>query len=202
MLRNDTVKAEKAALRQLLRAELNKITPTEREAASRQACTRLEQQPVWQKAKSVLFYAPTPEEVDVWPLLVDSLSAGKAVFLPRYDVEEKTYVVCRFTDAVGDLRAGQFGIREPHETCAKISSNRLDLILVPGLGFDLAGHRLGRGKGFYDQLLTALQGTTCGVAFDQQIVARVPAEPHDIRLSCILTPTRWSCASDPRAVLK
>ena len=202
ILRNDTVKAEKVALRQLLRAGLTKLTPTEREAASRQACARLEQQSAWQKAKGVLFYAPTPEEVDVWPLLVDSLAAGKAVFLPRYDNEERTYVVCRVTDAVGDLRAGQFCIREPHETCAKISSNRLDLILVPGLGFDLAGHRLGRGKGFYDQLLRALQGTTCGVAFDQQIVERVPVEPHDIRLSCILTPTRWHRASDPRTALK
>ena len=130
MLRNDTVKTEKTALRQLLRAELNRITPAAREAASRQACARLEQQSVWQKAKSVLFYAPTLEEVDVWPLLVDSLAAGKADFLPRYDIEERTYVVCHVTDAVGDLRAGQFGIREPHETCAKISSNRLDLILV------------------------------------------------------------------------
>ena len=178
------------------------MTPVEREAASRHACSRLEQQPLWQKSKAILFYAPTLGEVDVWPLLVDSLEAGKAVFLPRYSTEEKTYVACQVTDAVRDLRTGQFGIREPHDACAKISSNRLDLILVPGLGFDFDGHRLGRGKGFYDQLLTELQGTTCGVAFDQQIVSRVPAEPHDMRLSCILTPTRWHCASDPRAALK
>ena len=178
------------------------MTPEERAVASRKACARLEQQPVWQKAKTILFYAPTPEEVDVWPLLVDSLAAGKAVLLPRYSLAEKGYVACRVTDAVRDLRTGHFGIREPHDECDKIASNRLDLILVPGLGFDFDGHRLGRGKGFYDQLLTTLQGTTCGVAFDQQIVARMPAEPHDMRLSCILTPTRWSCASDPRTVLK
>ena len=66
-----------------------------------------------------------------------------------------------------------------------------DLILVPGVAFDLHGRRLGRGKGFYDQLLAAVRGTTCGVAFEQQMVREVPVEPHDIHLNSILTPTRW-----------
>jgi 5-formyltetrahydrofolate cyclo-ligase len=67
----------------------------------------------------------------------------------------------------------------------------VDLILVPGLAFDLRGHRLGRGKGYYDQLLRGLGGITCGVAFDQQIVAGIPVEPHDVRVNRVLTPTRW-----------
>jgi 5-formyltetrahydrofolate cyclo-ligase len=67
----------------------------------------------------------------------------------------------------------------------------VDLILVPGLAFDLRGRRLGRGKGYYDQLLRGLRGITCGVAFDQQIVAEIPVEPHDVRVNCVLTPTRW-----------
>jgi 5-formyltetrahydrofolate cyclo-ligase len=67
----------------------------------------------------------------------------------------------------------------------------LDLILVPGVAFDLQGRRLGRGKGYYDQLLGALHGTRCGVAFDQQVVDEIPMAPHDMTLHCILTPTRW-----------
>jgi 5-formyltetrahydrofolate cyclo-ligase len=69
--------------------------------------------------------------------------------------------------------------------------NRLDFILVPGVAFDLHGRRLGRGRGFYDQLLANVRGRTCGVAFDEQIVRDVPIEPHDVSLNCILTPTRW-----------
>jgi 5-formyltetrahydrofolate cyclo-ligase len=59
------------------------------------------------------------------------------------------------------------------------------------VAFDVHGHRLGRGKGYYDQLLRGLGGTTCGVAFDQQIVGEIPVEPHDVRVNCVLTPTRW-----------
>ena len=65
-----------------------------------------------------------------------------------------------------------------------------DLILVPGVAFDLSGHRLGRGKGFYDRLLANARGVKCGVAFDEQIVKAVAAGTHDIRMDFILTPTR------------
>ena len=193
---------EKNALRARIRGELKKMTPTERVAASVQACARLTQQDIWQKAQTVLFYAPLPEELDVWPLLMSALAAGKTVSLPRFDAEQKGYVACHIKDAARDLRAGQFGIREPGEMCARISLNRLDLILVPGIAFDLNGYRLGRGKGYYDRLLAEAGGPTCGVAFDEQIVGQIPTEPHDVRLNCILTPTRWRCAAGPRAVLK
>jgi 5-formyltetrahydrofolate cyclo-ligase len=69
--------------------------------------------------------------------------------------------------------------------------NRLDLVLVPGVAFDARGGRLGRGKGFYDRLLSAVNGTKCGVAFDEQIVDAVPVGPLDVLVNCILTPTRW-----------
>jgi len=72
-----------------------------------------------------------------------------------------------------------------------LSLNRLDFILVPGVAFDLQGRRLGRGKGFYDQILAVVRGTVCGVAFDQQITPEIPVEPHDAVVNCILTPTRW-----------
>jgi 5-formyltetrahydrofolate cyclo-ligase len=192
----------KSVMRADMRAKLRLMPMGERSAASVQACKLLEQQAVWQKADSILFYAPVAEELDVWQLLGDSLAAGKTVLLPRFDTEKRTYVACHIKHAERDVRIGQFGIREPGADCGKISLNRLDFILVPGLAFDLDGHRLGRGRGFYDQLLTVVQGPTCGVAFDQQIISRVPVEPHDVRLNCILTPTRWRCQESQRAVLK
>jgi 5-formyltetrahydrofolate cyclo-ligase len=106
-------------------------------------------------------------------------------------VDTATYTACPIQDPASDLETGAFGIREPAARCAVEPLNKLDLILVPGVAFDLTGHRLGRGKGFYDQLLTAVRGKTCGIAFDQQIVREVPVEPHDKVLNCILTPTRW-----------
>lgn len=199
---NSGMDIQKASLRAKVRAELKKMSPADRISASLQACARLEQQTLWHAAQSILFYAPLAGELDIWPLLVDALATGKTVLLPRFIPEQNLYVACQIKDAARDLQTGQFGVREPLARCEKNLLNHLDLILVPGIAFDLSGHRLGRGKGFYDRLLTVLHGPTCGVAFDQQIVSHIPVEPHDMRLNCILTPTRWQCETGPRSVLK
>ena len=181
----------KAALREQIRARLKNIPATVRVTISAQICQRLRENEVWSKACSVLFFAPMASEPDVWPLLAEALQTGKLVALPRFDPEKKNYAACEIRNLAEDLVSGKFGIREPHNSCPTLPLNRLDLILVPGVAFDLHGRRLGRGKGFYDQLLADVRGTTCGMAFDEQIVADIPMEPHDIPLNCILTPTRW-----------
>jgi 5-formyltetrahydrofolate cyclo-ligase len=181
----------KVALRQRIHATLKNMMPERRAAASVQACLLLEKQPLWQNAQSILFFAPLPGEIDIWRLLQDSLAAGKTVALPRFDSAAQKYVACQIQNAAADIRVGQFGIREPAGHCAVSPINRLDLILVPGVAFDLHGRRLGRGKGFYDRLLADMRGTTCGVAFDEQIVPEIPVEPHDVHLDYLLTPTRW-----------
>ena len=181
----------KSALRRHIKARLKEMTAERRAAESARARSLLEAQAAWRNAEAILFYAPLPEELDVWPLLADSLALGKTVALPRFDAAINHYAACQVQDLARDLKDGRFGIREPDERCVLVPLNRLDLILVPGVAFDLRGRRLGRGRGFYDRLLALVRGTTCGVAFDQQIVDEVPVEPHDAHLNCILTPTRW-----------
>jgi hypothetical protein len=124
-------------------------------------------------------------------LVEQSLRLGKEVALPRFDRTTNTYLACQINELPKDLALGRFGIREPTKSCGEMRLNRLDFILVPGVAFDLHGRRLGRGKGYYDQILAAARGKTCGVAFDEQIVREVPVEPHDSDVNCILTPTRW-----------
>jgi 5-formyltetrahydrofolate cyclo-ligase len=187
----DTIREAKQSLRSRVGAGLKRLGPGERAAASDKARALLATQALWKTAQSVLFFAPLPEELDVWPLLVEALATGKRVGLPRFVAEDKSYEACQIQDLKSDLRAGHFGIREPASRCPPLPSTRLDLILVPGVAFDLQGRRLGRGKGYYDQLLGELRGTTCGVGFDEQIVEQVPVLPHDVNLDCILTPTRW-----------
>ena len=193
---------DKAELRGQIRAALKAMSSAGRSAASTQVRDRLQQQEVWRKAGSILFYAPLAEEPDVWPLLAGALAAGKAAALPRFAGEHQKYVACRINDVARDICEGRFGIREPRADCAEIPLNQLDFVLVPGVAFDLDGHRLGRGKGHYDRLLASFEGLACGVAFDQQVVGHVPVEPHDAQLSCILTPTRWHWVAGQRAVLK
>jgi 5-formyltetrahydrofolate cyclo-ligase len=186
-----TIREAKQALRQQVCADVTRMESGERAAASARARALLAVQAVWKTAQWVLFFAPLPGELDVWPLLSEALSAAKRVALPRFVAESRSYEPGQILDPRLDLQVGHFGIREPHNRCAPVPSTRLDLILVPGVAFDLHGHRLGRGKGYYDQLLRGLGGTTCGVAFDQQIVGEVPVEPHDVRVDYVLTPTRW-----------
>ncbi len=200
----DGIHERKRTLRQEIRARLGTMTESERRVRSEAARTLLEQQRVWKEAASILFYAPMEGEVDVWQLLVDAVRQRKEAYLPRFVTEPETgsgsrgdgrvegrYVVCRIKDPQREVKTGKYDIREPVETCLAGQLNRLDLTLVPGIGFDLNGCRLGRGKGYYDRLLADVSGTTCGIAFDEQIVESLPTEPHDVRLNCILTPTRW-----------
>jgi 5-formyltetrahydrofolate cyclo-ligase len=181
----------KASLRSQVRGNLKRISPTQRELDSCRARAKLEQQSLWHEAQTILFFAPMPDELDIWPSLRAALAADKRVFLPRFASPTNSYAACevKFPDA--DIKIGQFGIREPSDSCLQFPLNRLDFVLVPGVAFDLHGRRLGRGKGFYDQLLAAVRGKTCGVAFDEQIVTEIPVEPHDVLLNCILTPSRW-----------
>jgi len=183
--------SQKNVLRQSLQDQIRQISLQDRAALSAQACSLLERQPVWQRARIILFYAPLKDEVDIWSLVADALAEKKVAVLPQFNAKTNHYAGCQITDLENDLAPGRFGIPEPKGHCAEIPLNRLDLALAPGVGFDPMGRRLGRGKGFYDRLLAQISGTKCGVGFDEQIVETIPTEPHDVHLNCILTPTRW-----------
>jgi 5-formyltetrahydrofolate cyclo-ligase len=185
------VSAIKQTLRVQVIAALKALSTEQRLDASRAIRARLETQNAWQKARSVLLFAPTPNEPDLWPLLTDALAAGKTIALPRFHTESGKFAAARIRNPVADIRPGRFGIREPHEHCDEISLDALDFILVPGVAFDVHGRRLGRGMGYYDQLLARAGGTKCGVAFDEQMVSEIPVEPHDVLMNCLVTPTRW-----------
>jgi len=180
----------KAELRRKIRATLKSISPAARAAASAQLCARLKEQPFWMNAASVLFFAPLPDEVDVWPLLEETVAGGKIAALPRFDPADQSYAACRVQNPRSQIVTGQFGIREPRTGCAEIAMSRLDLILVPGVAFDLRGRRLGRGRGFYDRLLSETHGLKCGIAFEEQITNEVPMGTHDLQMNFILTPAR------------
>lgn len=186
----------KAQLRRRLRGVLAALSETDRQGRSQAICQAVLRLVQWQKATTVLLHAPMPQEPNIWPLLNLALQSSKTVALPRYLPAEDRYEVAQVRDAERDVVRGAFGIREPASACFSIPLNQLDFTLVPGLGFDRSGRRLGRGKGFYDRLLEHASGFRCGIAFDEQCVEQVPTEPHDIELDCILTPSRvWFCGN-------
>lgn len=181
----------KASLRQELRLALKNHSETAIAEASARAAARLTRQEIWKEARSVLFYSAIGGELDLSPLIEGALQSGKTVLLPRFAAKTGTYEAVGVLDFEKDCAPGKFGIAEPGSHCAVYPLKSLDLALAPGLGFDVAGRRLGRGGGFYDRLLAQIGGAKCGVAFDEQVIGRIPAEGHDIRMDFILTPTRW-----------
>ncbi len=178
----------KSDLRRKILAALEKISPAVRAVESIELCDRLE--PQLRSAHAILFFAPMPEEPDIWPLLEKFLAAGKVCALPCYNSATKNYLARRVQDLAKDVSAGYYGIREPASSCPEIPLERFDLVLVPGLAFDWNGNRLGRGKGFYDRLLAKVSGLKCGVGHNFQLLAGIPAEPHDVRMNFIATPAR------------
>ena len=180
--------AAKSHLRQQIRAQLAKISPAVRAVESIELCERLE--PQLRSARRILFFAPLPDELDVWPLLEKLLAAGKICALPWYDAEQNAYGAKVVEDLAADIVPGRFGVREPAAGCAEMPLAEFDLVLVPGLAFDETGHRLGRGQGFYDRILAAAGGVKCGVAHNFQLLEKVPTEAHDARVNFIFTPAR------------
>lgn len=188
---NEADRLRKAELRREIRGRLKALTEEEREKGSAAIRQRLEEQPAWKSARAILAYVPMTQEPNLWPSLVQALDAGKQIALLRHSPETDLYIPCLVRDRERDLQAGQFGILEPRAHCPIFDLMRLDLALVPGIGFTFDGGRLGRGKGYYDRLLAGVPALKCGVAFDCQIEREFPLEPHDVQLNCILTPTRW-----------
>lgn len=185
------IQEQKRELRTRVLAAVNEISPEARERGSAQVCAQLQEQELWMAAKSALLFAPMPGELDIWPLVTEALARGCEVLLPRFSAGSRDYEACHITNAQADVRVGYFGIREPSADCARTKLSAVDLILVPGVAFDRQGHRLGRGKGYYDRLLKTVRGLKCGVGFDEQLVEEIPVEAHDVRLDFVVTPSRW-----------
>ncbi|HTV39073.1 MAG TPA: 5-formyltetrahydrofolate cyclo-ligase [Candidatus Sulfotelmatobacter sp.] len=187
---NGDQQVKKNELRANIRAAIKNLLPAKRKSDSEKICVLLKAQSLFQDARSILFFAPLPEEPDLWPLLNETLAGKQMAALPCFDPGNEIYHPRRVTDLHVEILSGKFGIREPAETCVAIPPNDLDLVLVPGVAFGLDGHRLGRGKGYYDRLLQNFTGTKLGIAFDEQVVDAVPSEQNDVRMDAILTPTR------------
>lgn len=178
----------KSDLRQKIRAALGNISLAVRTVESMDLCARLE--PQLRSAHTILFYAPMPDELDVWPLLEKLLKTPTICALPAFDTATQSYSARRVKNLETDIFRGKFGVSEPVPECEVVPLNRFDLVLVPGMAFDAAGHRLGRGKGFYDRILSATSGVKCGVAYDFQLQETIPTEAHDVQVNFIFTPSR------------
>ena len=116
---------------------------------------------------------------------------GKRIFIPRTNIEEKTMEAVEI-QSLDNLVKDKYGILEPSEDIEAVEKVELDLIILPGVVFDVNGGRIGYGGGYYDKYLQNLDESIPKVAlcYDFQVINKVPMEEHDIKADCIITEKR------------
>ncbi len=161
------------------------IAPDDWRDWSQQICQNLRQFPIYQQVKTVLAYSSYRQEPDLSPLFDD---AEKVWGLPR--CVDRDLVWHRYDPSVNTLQPGAFGIWEPAADWPQLVAAAVDLILVPCVGCDRAGYRLGYGGGFYDRLLADpawARIPTIGITFSPMWVDTLPIDPWDRPLDRICT---------------
>ncbi|MBZ0157443.1 MAG: 5-formyltetrahydrofolate cyclo-ligase [Alphaproteobacteria bacterium] len=144
----------------------------------------------YQSARFILLYASFRSEVDTFEMIRHCLTQGKRVALPRVDSAKGELFLYEIR-GMDDLAAGCWGIREPIPSPERERGvQEMDLIIVPGVAFDEQCNRLGYGKGYYDKLLREKRAKAVALAYEEQIVASLPAETHDIKMDAIITDQR------------
>ena len=179
----------KSLLRKEIARALSKLKPSSRRKKSLRIAQKLMRTAGFQKARNIMAYMPLPREVDTRPVLAKLLAMGKNIFLPALDRAKGEIRIFRVTNLRRDLMPGNYGILEPRPArCAAGRPSGLDLILVPGVGFDKKGGRLGHGKGYFDKFLRkAKRAEKIGLAFREQLLKKVPLEKHDQRVDRVIT---------------
>jgi 5-formyltetrahydrofolate cyclo-ligase len=124
-------------------------------------------------------------------MIKESIDMGKAVVVPKSVTKEYKLILSRHTNW-DDLEAGAYNILEPKkESIEEVDIESIDLIIVPGVVFDIHGNRIGHGKGYYDRLLKNSRNIpSIGLAFGLQIVENIISEQHDEKIDMIITEER------------
>ena len=144
----------------------------------------------FKNSRVIMFYVSMLEEVDTLPLLKKVLREGRVVTVPFVDQKTRWLLCVQITDPENDLVTGSYGILEPKKHLVDhFDLTELEMVLVPGLAFDRTGHRLGRGKGYYDRFLKSLpkQIQTVGLAYDFQLMDSIPVNDLDIAVRRVIT---------------
>ena len=173
---------DKREIRKWIKSRKLALTERERRIASEAVFAKVELTTAFIAAERILLYNSLPDELPTSDF-IDKWASKKQLFLPRVNGEDLDILPYDKSH----IKIGAFNIEEPQgDITAEPES--MDLIIVPAVALDRNGNRLGRGKGFYDRLLSKTHATTIGIGYDFQLIPEgIPTEPHDIRLDMVIT---------------
>lgn len=177
-------------MRAAMKARLAALPAARFDEGGRRAAEHLRGTAAWAGARTVLLYLSMDREARCDELITSALADGKAVYLPRVSAGDLAFYKADGLDGPWDR--GPFGIREPipeESALFRIGEPRGSLLaVVPGLAFDAAGGRLGRGKGYYDRFLAGLGGTALRIGFciREQLADCVPMDASDCPMDALV----------------
>lgn len=180
---------DKAEIRREARARLRGLTPEMMKRAGERIATRIWEIPAAAGAKSILLYASLPAEVPTDDIAREARARGIEVVYPRC-LEGPREMSLHTVHDEGDLLPdGRWGIREPAAHCPITRPDQIDVAFIPGLAWDGAGNRLGRGAGYYDRLLgdPGWRAVRCGLFFATQEFPVIPTDEWDAPLDLVIT---------------
>lgn len=169
---------------------------TDKDGLRRIVCDRFTAQDIYARSKTIMWYVGCRSEVRTRPALLEALATNKCILIPYCTKDElgcnKLGLWC--LEDFSELSPGMWGIMEPPrarwgEPGKEGAPEIIDLIMVPGVGFDRQGGRLGNGAGYYDRLLANVRPdiVLCGVCFESQLFERIAMEPYDVAMDFIVT---------------
>jgi 5-formyltetrahydrofolate cyclo-ligase len=179
---------QKAQWRTQIRTRRRALTQAWVDSASSAIAARVLALPEFRQIGTLCGYTARADEVQTDAILCAAWAAGKRVGVPAWSEAEQAYRPAWLT-AADRMIIGRFGIGEP-ANARWVEEPRLDLVLVPGLAFDADGRRLGHGKGYYDRMLVRpvlASAFKVGLAFEFQIMAKVPVSVCDIPVDIVIT---------------
>ncbi len=139
------------------------------------------------QAKTILCYVSKPIEVDTFGIIEDALAAGKQVAVPRC-VDGTRLMDFYLIQSIEDMEKGTFGVLEPIVSrCEKLTDYTKSICVVPALGYDLEGFRLGYGCGYYDRFLSSYKGLKVGAIYAGCVHPRLPRGRFDVPVDILLT---------------
>ncbi len=178
---------KKKELRKIINARKKVCPVEERVKRSGAVIEKLRILPEFLQAQNILMYWSLPDEVFTHNAVVE-FAKDKNIFLPVIDGEELR--IKKFSGEAALVDGESYAIPEPDADAPEVSIDEIDLVVVPGVAFDLRGGRMGRGKGFYDRLLSKAYGNgpfKAGVCLNYQLVDEVPTETHDIIMDIVIS---------------
>ena len=174
---------DKKELRRTIRERKRAMTEEEIVSRSEKLGVLLSQSEAYKAAKTIYGYLPYNQEVRTVPMLEQALKDGKKVAVPKVYGDEMKFL---YLDDLSKVSKGYAGIPEPIAD-EPVADDETALVLMPGLAFDPAGHRIGYGGGFYDKFLAAEPNhPTLALCYEFQMLPELHTEEHDIPVDTVL----------------